>query len=121
MPIMSDTGKKKAPKAATKKAAAPCCTPAQATEASIDYPKEGESVLPGHYAVRISAKTAGSVEVSINNGPWHTCRTADGYHWYDWTPSTPGRATISARCKSSNGCAKTPTTRTCQVKKPTCN
>jgi hypothetical protein len=63
---------------------------------AIDYPSEGDRVIQGHYAVRISA-ASGPVDVSINGGEWQSCREANGYFWFDWWPETTGKQKITAR------------------------
>ncbi len=90
----------KAPKAA--KAAKAPKTP----EVLLDYPQAGETVAPGHYAIRVSAKPERAVEVSIDGGDWLPCREAAGFYWYDWTPSASGEARIVARAKNGGPRAK---------------
>jgi len=80
---------------------------------SIDYPQAGESVGRGHYAVRVSAG-GGECEISIDDGPWQACRSADGFSWYDWSPEQTGSHRISVRTRVGNGWVKTD--RTCKVK-----
>jgi hypothetical protein len=79
----------------------------------IDNPVENEDVLPGHYAIRISAPNAQTVSVSINDSEWEECRNSVGYFWHDWYPSKIGTHQIKAR--SDN--AKVFSTRTCHVAK----
>ena len=83
-------------------------------EGSIDFPREGDTVLPGHYAVRISAKSGSDVEISTG-GDWQACREAVGYFWFDWWPTKPGRTTLSLRTKMGKGKWKKVGDRTCTV------
>lgn len=94
--VLNVTGPKKtkAPKAK----AAP--KPAKAPAVMLEYPQTGETVRPGHYAVRIAAKPEVCVEVSVDGGPWQPCREAVGYYWYDWTPTEVGEHTLVARAKN---------------------
>ena len=80
---------------------------------NIDYPQAGEKVQAGNYAVRISGCSS-ECQVSIDDGDWQSCRSADGYCWYDWCPTATGRHRISARIRNSNKWVKTQ--RTCEVK-----
>ncbi|MCX5794517.1 MAG: hypothetical protein NTY77_03360 [Elusimicrobia bacterium] len=77
----------------------------------IDYPRSGEKVQRGHYAVRISAP-AGECHVAIDGGGWHSCRRDAGYFWYDWRPA-PGAHHIVVRNRVDNGWGHTETT--CEV------
>ncbi|MGA2090441.1 MAG: hypothetical protein ABSH12_03140 [Endomicrobiales bacterium] len=69
----------------------------------IDYPTESETISGLHYAIRIGSSANGLVELSINNGPWESCRYADGYWWYDWGYYLPGPIKISARLLDEKG------------------
>ena len=64
---------------------------------TVDFPVESERILPGHYAVRVSAPADENVEISIDGGDWQECRSSVGYHWYDWQPTRAGRHTVCAR------------------------
>ena len=85
----------------------------QQSKLDIDYPQAGEKVERGHYAIRISG-CEGECQVSINDDNWQSCRSADGYCWYDWSPTETGRQLISARVRSGNRWLKVQ--RTCDVK-----
>ena len=91
--------KAKAPKAA-KPASAQSPKAPKAPAVLLDYPRAGETVLPGHYAVRVAAKPEVTVEVSVDGAPWQPCREAVGFYWFDWTPATPGEHTLVARAKN---------------------
>lgn len=92
-------------------------TTPSATDIRIDYPREEELVIPGHYAIRITALPDAQVEISINDGEWMGCRTALGYYWFDWEPSKAGETTIVARQKIGKGRAKKSELRFCRVVK----
>lgn len=78
----------------------------KAPEILLDYPRNGETVAPGHYAIRISAKPEHAVEVSIDGGEWLSCRESVGFYWYDWTPAGTGEVKIVARAKNGGPRAK---------------
>lgn len=85
------------------------------TEAAVDFPKEGEMVLPGHYAVRISAKPGYDVEINTGGAEWTPVRESVGYYWYDWWPAKPGRTVLSVRVKVGKGRWKKASERICTV------
>jgi hypothetical protein len=68
----------------------------------VDFPLSGEKVVPGHYAVRISAAAA-HVDVSFDGGPWHRCRHSVGFHWFDWVCHAKGAHKIIARAVAADG------------------
>jgi len=81
-------------------------TPAQTKSTDyivIDYPREGELIVPTHYAVRIGASSNGYVELSVNGGDWVACRNAEGFWWYDWLSFAPGNYKIVARLMGDKG------------------
>jgi hypothetical protein len=105
MSIVSPRRKSSAPvKNGKSKAAAPV----------IDFPREGERITSGHYAVRISAAVP-AVEVSVNSGPWHKCRHSVGFHWFDWANSSKGSHRLIARVVSPDGGGAQSAPRSCQV------
>lgn len=81
--------------------AAPAKTPLKKAEPKgyvlIDYPLEGEIVVSHHYAIRVGASSAESVEVSIDGKAWQACRPAAGYWWFDWSGYNSGPHNVSAR------------------------
>jgi len=85
----------------------------QQSKLSIDYPQAGEKVARGQYAIRISG-CEGECQVAINDDEWQSCRSTDGYSWYDWSPTDAGRHRVSARVRSGNKWFKVQ--RTCEVK-----
>jgi hypothetical protein len=86
-----------------------------ALEARIDFPKEGEKILSGHYAVRVSAKPGLDVEISTGGDVWWACRESVGFFWFDWWPTKAGRTTLSVRVKSGKGRWKKAADRACSV------
>ena len=81
----------------------------------IDYPREGERMAKGHYAVRISANGHDQVEISINDGEWTSCRPSVGYFWFDWWPNTEGLHELIVRARSGQGRWKKSPSRNCIV------
>jgi len=69
---------------------------------AVDYPRENEAVRPGHYAIRLTAAGASSVQVRLDGGDWLPCREDVGHSWFDWAPR-PGAALIEARARSGKG------------------
>lgn len=109
----------KAPKAVKAKAAK--AEKAAAPAVLLDYPQEGEQVLPGHYSVRVAAAPERQVEVSIDGGAWRPCREAVGYYWYDWEPSELGEHRIVARATNGSPRPKTSEERHVVVVPPSSN
>lgn len=86
-----------------KKTSAPSAAPKRARLAvSIDYPREGDPVRPGHYAVRLSVSAPSVVQVRFDGGDWLDCREAVGFRWRDWEPR-PGKSLIEARARRGTG------------------
>ena len=69
----------------------------------IDFPTQEEQVMPGHYAIRLTAPGAAEVQVSIAGGDWQGCRESAGHFWYDWRPEQEGPCAIEARARSGKG------------------
>ncbi len=69
----------------------------------IDYPQNGDKILPQEYTMRIGASNGSPVEVSIDNQPWVECRGDQGYYWYDWKDIPLGTHTCVARKKLVSG------------------
>src|SRR5687768_4447662 len=91
-----------APKTAAKKpakAAAPRKAAASKLTVAIDYPREGDLVRPGHYAVRVDAVGADQLQLRLDGTDWIDCREAVGFFWYDWSPQKPGPVVLSARAR----------------------
>ncbi|MCX5797938.1 MAG: hypothetical protein NTY77_20805 [Elusimicrobia bacterium] len=71
---------------------------------AIDFPKEGETVAPAHYTLRISSpRKAQAVEVRIGQGPWLPCRHGSGFWWCDWSDIEPGSYQARARVRFADG------------------
>lgn len=81
----------------------------------IDYPREGEHVLEGIYAIRVSAPGDSEVEISIDNGDWLSCRESSGHWWFDWIPLASRRCKIQARARVGKGRWLESEPRTCHV------
>lgn len=82
--------------------------PAAATEApavpvAVDYPRNEDRIGSRGYAIRVSAEAPGSVEVSIDDDAWRTCREAAGFWWYDWSGYREGPHSVFARLRLPNG------------------
>lgn len=69
----------------------------------IDYPQRGELITSKEYAIRIEAKEAAKVELSIDGGPWQLCRFAVGYWWFDWSGYLPGKHELAVLTTDENG------------------
>ena len=80
---------------------------------NIDYPRPGDIVWAGHYAIRISG-CKGECQVAIDEGAWLPCRVNDGFHWFDWDATAPGRHRIMLRAKIGNKWFRAQ--RSCEVK-----
>lgn len=62
---------------------------------AIDYPRQNEVIASPEYTVRVFApKGAQRVGISIDQGPWKSCRPAVGYWWYDWSGYESGEHEI---------------------------
>ena len=87
----------------------------EASAVVIDYPREGDLLLSGHYAVRITSAHDNQVQISINNGDWQDTRAAGGFFWFDWWLSKPGKYTLVARAKKGKATPKKSANRNCTV------
>ncbi len=71
--------------------------------AMLAFPMEGELILSPHYTVRVSAKDAKGVDLSIDGGSWLACH-GDGQSWaYDWGGYSAGNHVICARITYPDG------------------
>jgi hypothetical protein len=70
---------------------------------AVNFPQEGEHIDGREYTLRIEAKTASAVEVSIDQNEWQGCRAAGGYWWYDWAGFAAGKHRVVARILPHNG------------------
>ena len=96
---METTVRKRTKKAST----APAGGTTKAVEIAVDFPREGELIWTGHYAIRLSGTPGAEVEVSINNGDWKPCRPAVGFYWYDWWVDGNSTNEVAARARVGNG------------------
>ena len=70
----------------------------------VDFPYQDEGIVSPQYTLRISApENAESVDVSIDQGPWLSCRKAEGFWWYDWSGYENGEHEVIARTPGRNG------------------
>lgn len=101
---LPSVGKTKFPKKVSKikKASKPRLSPVK-HQISIDHPSHGDSIPRCHYAVRISCSAPGRAELSINGGPWMSCREAVGFRWFDWNPAESGEHVLAARLLDDSG------------------
>lgn len=88
---------------------------AAAAALSIDHPLEGERILPGHYAVRVTCENGDIVEVQVGEGQWQPCRSAVGKYWFDWYPSAAGEQVLAVRARTGKGKWRYCPVRTCRV------
>lgn len=72
-------------------------------QASIDFPKAGETVRHPSYAVRIGAPEAASVSVSVDNAGWEPCRRASGFWWFDWAGYASGPHQLRVQAVGPDG------------------
>jgi hypothetical protein len=70
---------------------------------NIDHPSHNDSISRHHYAVRISCAAPGRAELSVNGGPWMSCREAVGFCWFDWCPSDSGQHVLAVRLLDEHG------------------
>ena len=65
----------------------------------VDFPREDSRISGPYYSIRIGALDADSVDVSINQGDWISCRHSSGYWWYDWANFDAGNCQVVARAR----------------------
>ncbi len=71
---------------------------------AVDYPQQGEKITAPCYTFRVGATgDPERVEISIEQGPWQSCRHSAGYWWYDWSGYTNGRYQAVAKAWASDG------------------
>lgn len=88
--------------AAPRKTASKPAAKKAALKVVIDYPAVHEIVMPGHYAIRLSAPGADQAQVRFDGDEWSDCRDSYGHFWYDWAPQS-GRVRIEARARTGKG------------------
>ena len=70
----------------------------------IDHPQQDQIVTSMLYSFRVDGpETLALLEVSIDRGPWHACRRACGYWWYDWSGYENGEHVLVARGQNRDG------------------
>lgn len=70
----------------------------------VDHPQQDQTVTSEIYTIRVDApQDLASLEVSIDRGPWHACRHACGYWWYDWSGYDSGEHIVVARGQNRDG------------------
>src|SRR5687767_388271 len=70
----------------------------------LDYPEEGERITVPKYMIRIEASCqAHRVQVSVDRGPWRSCRAWAGFWWYEWSGYLPGRHQVIGRVIAQDG------------------
>lgn len=53
---------------------------------AVEYPRRGERISSPDYTFRVFAPAeARKVGISIDQGPWKSCRPAVGFWWFDWS------------------------------------
>lgn len=70
----------------------------------IDHPQQDQVVASPVYTIRVDGpESLVLLEVSIDRGPWHACRRACGYWWYDWAGYNNGEHVLVARGQNREG------------------
>jgi hypothetical protein len=69
----------------------------------IDHPQQNERLLGPVYVIRMGVGGAEEVEISFDGGVWQPCRLTSGYWWFDWSGIRPGRHTLTARMRTTDG------------------
>lgn len=71
---------------------------------AVDYPRQNESITSSDYTVRVFApEGAARVGISIDQGPWKSCRNAAGFWWYDWSGYENGEHQIAVSMETADG------------------
>lgn len=70
---------------------------------SVDYPQAGERVVSREYTIRLSVRSGGDAEVSIDEEAWMPCRQASGHWWHDWSGYGRGPHKVCARVTLPDG------------------
>lgn len=77
--------------------------PTLSVRPTLDYPKQYEHLVQGHYGTRITAPDADEVDVSVDQGPWQPCRESVGHWWFDWSADDAGEHEVIARARLTGG------------------
>lgn len=71
---------------------------------AVEYPRQGETIASTDYTVRVFAPdSAKKVGISIDQGPWTSCRYAVGYWWFDWSGFENGEHQIVVSMENGQG------------------
>lgn len=71
---------------------------------AVEFPRPNEKITSSDYTVRVFAPaTAQKVGISIDQGPWKSCRSAVGYWWYDWSGIDNGEHQIVVSMTTPEG------------------
>lgn len=71
---------------------------------AVEYPRQNEKITSADYTVRVFApETAKKVGISVDQGPWKSCRNAVGYWWFDWAGFEDGEHQIVVSMETSEG------------------
>ena len=71
---------------------------------AVEYPRQNEKITSSSYTVRVFApQGAKRVGISIDQGPWKSCREAVGYWWYDWAGYENGEHQIIVSMETAGG------------------
>lgn len=77
---------------------------AKAAMLAVEYPRQNEKITSSDYTVRVFApQSAKRVGISIDQGPWKSCRSAVGYWWYDWAGYQDGEHQIIVSMETGEG------------------
>jgi hypothetical protein len=71
---------------------------------AVDYPRQNETISSSSYTIRVFApEGAKRVDISIDQGPWMSCRDSVGFWWYDWSGYENGEHQIAVSMETSEG------------------
>lgn len=71
---------------------------------AVDHPRQNEVVSSAQYTVRVFAPSdVKKVGISIDQGPWKSCRPAVGFWWYDWSDYGNGEHEIVVSMAALDG------------------
>src|SRR4051812_276213 len=77
--------------------------PPPASFVPVDSPQPGERVVSPQYTIRLSVRSGGDAEVSIDEEAWLPCRQAAGFWWHDWSGYGRGPHKVCARVTLPDG------------------
>ena len=77
---------------------------ANKTMLAVNFPRQNEVVSSAQYTVRVFApESAKRVGISVDQGPWKSCRPAVGFWWYDWSGYENGEHEIIVYMETPEG------------------